>query len=324
MTAVPAGVIGIQNAARWERKPTQIRFVFAGMAFYAPQFPAVVLSVPFTHATLDPSAPPPPPQPFPEGVEAARIYSCPLEPTLRSITLLPGIIRYVVAQYRHLYVDMAGSFEDYLQRFSSKTRWTLRKKLKRFMETAGSHAYREYSQPSEMRDYHSLARAISAKTYQYRLLDAGIPEHDDFAVELERLAAYGAVRGYILFQGGIPASYTLCYAYGDTLTLDKTGFDPQFARLHPGTTLTYLMLQRLFEERRFRVFDFGSGDFKYKEFFSTGSVRCADLMYLRSTPRNLALILAHRGLRILSSALKGLLDMFGMKARVRKLVHRGW
>jgi hypothetical protein len=162
---------------------------------------------------------------------------------------MPQLIRYVVAQYRHLYVDITGSFEQYLQKFSSKTRWTLRKKLKKFMETAGAGAYREYRDPRAMWEHCSLAGAVSGKTYQQKLLDAGIPQQEDFVLELERLAERGAVRGYILLHGGVPASYALCHAYSDTLTYDKTGFDPQFAHLHPGTVLIYLIVQGLFAEQ---------------------------------------------------------------------------
>jgi CelD/BcsL family acetyltransferase involved in cellulose biosynthesis len=204
-----------------------------------------------------------------------------------------------------------------LQKFSSKTRWTLRKKVTRCLEQTQPDTFREYRDPARIREFHALARALSAKTYQQRLLDAGIARDEGFAAELDRLAARGAVRGYLLMYQGSAISYILCYLHRDTLTVDKMGFDPQFAHLHPGTVLTYLVLRRLFDEQEFRVFDFGSGYYEYKEFFATGIVPCADILYLRRTVRNLMIVLAHNGLNRVSEGLKRILDLLGLKARVK-------
>jgi CelD/BcsL family acetyltransferase involved in cellulose biosynthesis len=280
------------------------------------------LDLPFNQATSDPLAPHVPPQPFPEGIEAARIYSCPLEVRAPTISLLSSAIRYIPAQYEHLYVELNGSFQQYLQKSSSKTRWTFRKKLKRFRQYAGEKPFREYRELHEMQEFYMLARAVSEKTYQQRLLDAGIPQDKEFPLELNRRAARGGVHGYILMHANVPVAYALCYVHGDTLTLDKMGFDPQYAELHPGTVLTYLVLERLFTQSSIRILDFGGGYFEYKALFSTHSVRCADIIYLRRGLRNLSLVLVHAALGALSRTLNQVLDMLGLKARIRKWIHR--
>jgi CelD/BcsL family acetyltransferase involved in cellulose biosynthesis len=45
------------------------------------------------------------------------------------------------------------------------------------------------------------------------------------------------------------------------------GHDPAFGQFSPGTVLLFLILERLFAERRFRVFDFGGMAAEYKVFF---------------------------------------------------------
>jgi CelD/BcsL family acetyltransferase involved in cellulose biosynthesis len=310
------------DAQAWERQTLPLRFVFAGCALFAVRWPGLILNAPFTYASVDPSRPPPAPAQFPEGIQALRIRSCPLERASASIALLGTAIRYIPAQYFHCYVQLCGTFEEYLQKFSSKTRWTLRKKLARFLEQTQPDAFQEYREPGSIRQFYALARALSEKTYQQKLLDAGIAHDEGFADELDRKAARGAVRGYLLAHEGSAVSYILCYVHRDTLTVDKMGFDPRFAQLHPGTVLTYLVLRRVFEQQEFRVFDFGSGYYEYKEFFSTGTVRCADIFYLRSTVRNLVVVLAHAGLNRVSEGLKKILDFLGLKARVKKLIHR--
>jgi CelD/BcsL family acetyltransferase involved in cellulose biosynthesis len=305
----------------WIRDTMRLRFVFGGVAIFAAHLPALILDAPFNQVTSDPSQPPAPPEEFPEGIEATRIFSCPLQARPPTIALLPRAIRYIPNRYDHLYVRIEGSFEQYLHKFSSKTRWTFRKKLKRFMDGVGTDAFRHYCDVGQMQEFCTLSRAISEKTYQQRLLDAGIPQTKDFPGELERLAVSGRVRGYILLHGNVPTAYALCYVHRDTLTLDKMGFDPEYAHLHPGTVLTYLMIERLLGEHEFRILDFGSGHFEYKALFSTDSVRCADIIYLRRTLHNLILVLAHRGLDTVSETLKELLDVLGLRARIRKLIH---
>jgi Acetyltransferase (GNAT) domain len=319
----PQDLFAVCNRGPWVEKSTRLRFVFAGSVLYTVNFRAVLLDAPFTHVRGEDCTLPPPPAEFPHGVEVARIHSCPIAPTERAITVLPGVIRYVSAQYRHFYIDLTGSFADYVQKFSSKSRSTLKRKVRRFFESAGtSQALREFSRPEEMGEFHRLALALSRKTYQHRMLDAGIPDEPEFGRTLEALARRDQVRGFILLSGDKPVSYALCVATDTTLTLDKTGFDPDFSHCHPGTVLTYLAIERLFGDR-FRTYDFGSGDFGYKQFYSTGNIWCADILYLERTLRNRVVVYTHHGLNCFSEGLKSFLDRLGLKARIKKLLHHG-
>jgi len=300
----------------------RLQFIFAGKLLFVVHLPALILDAPFNRATSNSSKIPSAPKSFAEGIEATQMHSCPLAIRARPITLRENAIRYIPSQYEHSYVDLSGSFEDYLRKFSSKTRWTLRKKLKRFKESAGDEAFREYSDAQKMQEFYTLSRAVSKKTYQQRLLDAGIPEGEEFPLELNTRGARGEVQSYVLLHCTVPIAYTLCYVYGDTISLHRMGFDPQYAELNPGTVLTYLMIERLYAQARFRIFDFGSGYFEYKAFFSTHSVRCAEIIYLRRTWRNLTLVLAHAALNAVSRTLKRVLDLLGLKARIIKWIHR--
>jgi CelD/BcsL family acetyltransferase involved in cellulose biosynthesis len=93
--------------------------------------------------------------------------------------------------------------------------------------------------------------------------------------------------------GDRPISYLFCSAQAEVLLYRHFGYDPEFGRWSPGTVPQYLALERLFAEGRFRLFDFTAG--AHKQFFSTGSTRCADLYFFRRTPRNLLLLGLHAG-----------------------------
>jgi hypothetical protein len=322
--STPPDLFRVCNKGPWIRRPTHLRFLFAGKNFACVTLDAMLLDAPFTHVKDDHATLPPPPEVFPDGIEAARIHACPIGSGARAISLVDGTVRYVSAQYRHFYIDLAGPFEEYLRKFSSKSRCTLRRKLKKFLLAAGAEQpFLEFSRPEEMARFQHLAAQVSRQTYQHRLLGLSIPDGEQYLRELSDLAAEDRLRGYILMQRGTPVAYNLCVGLGSTLTLDKTGFDPEFAGWHPGTVLQFLTIERLYAEQRFRIYDFGSGDFRYKEFFATGSVRCADILYLRRSLRILAVVAAHHALDFVSDGLKGILDAVGLKDRVKKLLHYG-
>ena len=63
----------------------------------------------------------------PRRDDVAVAHSYPVR-AVAAVAILPGLIRYVPAQYPHHYIDLSGTFGGYLDKFSSKSRWTLRKK----------------------------------------------------------------------------------------------------------------------------------------------------------------------------------------------------
>ena len=85
------------------------------------------------------------------------------------------------------------------------------------------------------------------------------------------------------------------------------GFDPDYAKLSPGTVHLLLCIERLFEEPDYGIFDFGQGPCDYKEFFATDGAPCADVLILRKTPRNVAIVCCHQCLALVTSVIMGLI-----------------
>jgi len=142
--AAAPDLFGVCNKGPWVERQTELRFLVAGVAVYTVNFPAMILQSPFTHVMDGDSALPPPPVEFPRGIEVARIFACPMREKAGEkappILLLPGTIRYVSGQSRHFYIELSGSFADYLAGFSSKSRNTLRRKVRKFCQAAGTTA----------------------------------------------------------------------------------------------------------------------------------------------------------------------------------------
>lgn len=116
----------------------------------------------------------------------------------------PGIgvygdfVRYV--RYRDVlhYVEISGSFDDYLKRFSAKLRQNLTRSVRRFLKRDSLHnRCAIYATAAEMVRFQREVAAISQQTYQTRLLDAGLPADADFLQGMVAAAERGNARGYL-------------------------------------------------------------------------------------------------------------------------------
>ena len=254
------------------------------------------------------------------GVEVLYMPSHPIDGRLSKIELTPRTIRYVPSQYNRYYIDIDGDFSQYLKKFSSKTRTTMRKHLRRYVENCGTSQYfREYALPEEMDEFYRLARNVSRVSFQEKL-GVGLPASDEFRLELLKLARRGLVRGYILFMFDRASAYQFCRVNGDCLTLELCGYDPEVRHLSPGSILTFLILERVFTGRAFRRMDLGTGDLPYKAFYSTGIRQCANIYYLHCTIRNAGIILAHSAVRGVWWCIARSLDLVGVRARLKKRI----
>lgn len=233
-------------------------------------------------------------------------------------------ICYVQRQYRHFYVDMRLTFDEYKAKFSSKTRSTISRKIKKFTEhCGGTMRWHTYSSPTEMAEFHRLARGVSALTYQERLLDAGLPEGSSFVEEMVELAGQDRVRAWVLFDGERPVSYLYCPVQDDVLIYAYLGYDPAYLKLSVGTVLQWLAFEQLFGERRFRYFDFTEGESDHKRLFATHDVLAVNVLFLRRSVKHWLLVRLHSGFSRCVESFGEFLDANDLRVRIRRLIRFG-
>ena len=221
--------------------------------------------------------------------------------------------------YARHYIDMSGSFDDYMAQFSGKTRSTLRRKQRKLAEECGgAYELREYRTPGEVARFLEQALPLSAMTYQARLLDAGLPEAPEAHAELFALAEQDRLRCYLLGKGDEALAYLALPVEGETLVYAWLGYHPEWARLSPGTVLQMEALERLFAEDRYRWFDFTEGEGAHKAMFGTGSIDCASFLLLRKTLANRALMGARGGFDAAIVGAKAIAARTGAEALLRK------
>ncbi len=231
-----------------------------------------------------------------------------------------GLKPFVRQRYRRFHARLDLDFETYLAGFSAKSRSTCRRKLKKLAERSGGTLdLRCYRSEEEIALFHAEARILSARTYQERLLDAGLPDGPEALAEMRALARAGRARGWLLFLDGAPIAYLWAPAEGTTLIYAHLGHDPDFAEYSPGIVLQLEAMRQLMAEKAFRLFDFTEGEGQHKSLFATGGVDCLDLLLLRPTAGNLLAGFALNGFDRGVALAKKAATALGLKRALRRL-----
>lgn len=249
------------------------------------------------------------------------IRSFPISGSLPRLSRTATHIRYIPRQYDRHFIELRGSFQDYLAKHSAKSRKNLARQVRTLANAArGELAVREYRSTTEMRQFHRLAIELSLSTYQQRLFNEGLASYVVSEDELALLAEADGVRGYMLFLSEKPIAYVYAPCFPGTLLYQLIGYDPSYQKYSPGTVLLYLLIQRLFSEQEFEYMDFGEGYSWYKNFFSTGSSRCARVYYLAQTPGNFVAIALHIFWNSLTDSIGWALARLRVRSKLRTLL----
>jgi hypothetical protein len=204
-----------------------------------------------------------------------------------------GMIGYVRQRYPRYYADLTIGFSAYQAALSGNTRSGLKRKTRRLTDLSGGVLdVRRFRTPAELAEFHAIARGISQRTYQERLLGGGLPDDPAFVRSMAEHAAAGQVRAWLLYVAGEPAAYLYCPIARGTVRYDHVGHDPAHNDLSPGGVLMLAALRDLYAESGLARFDFTEGDGQHKRSFATDSVACLDLLLLRPTLANRATIAA--------------------------------
>jgi len=220
-------------------------------------------------------------------------------------------VRYVPYHGTRYFIDLRpGSFNDYLSKFSSKSRNTLKRKLRQFVDRSeGKIDFRIYTSPDDVIEFRRQALKVSALSYQNGL-GFGIPESPQFETHLLEESAKGRMCGFVLFGRNTPVAYVFCRVDQGIVTYSYCGYDPEFAKLSPGTVLLFLIVEWLFRDGKFKMFDLGNDSWDYKAALATGGVKYFKVIWFPKTAANLIMIGIHIAV---------LRAWFGA-ARVRKII----
>ncbi len=228
------------------------------------------------------------------------------------------VYRPVPAQTRHR-IQMPDSFDEYMAKFTSRTRNTLRRKVKKF----GECRLERISELEQLPDFLSAAHEISKNSWQSDLL--GLRIHDDER-ELDcftKLVGLQALRAYLLWHEDTPVSFCIGTQFNGVFDYEEVAYDRRYSKSSPGQVLVLKMIEDLFALNTPRVFDFGGGDAEYKRQFSNSQSESANAWLLRPGVRSTAIRSYFDGRRFLSQSSRSVLKRVGLMDRLRQLTRRG-
>lgn len=257
-----------------------------------------------------------------DDADGFRVMSIPRASLVPILTRYPGYHLGGLKSFRRFYIEMAGkSFDDYLARFSSKTRSTLKRKHRKLLEHAGHRLdVREFRHEKDVDAFISDAVPLSRRTYQSRLLNDGLPEGPRAVSAMKDLARQNQMRAYVLYAAGRPVSYLYLPTTGEIITYAHLGYDPDYAQLSVGTVLQMIALERLFAEKRYRYFDFTEGEGAHKEMFGTHNVAACSFFLLKPAISNALLIGALNAFDSSVAVARGLAERNGALAYFRRIL----
>lgn len=252
------------------------------------------------------------------------LWSIPTQGDPPPITWRRRRIVYIPRRYNRYFVTLKGrSFDDYLNDFSSKSRSTLRRKVRKFQEAAGGTIdFREFGTPDDIDRFYRDAGQISRVSYQHIMFDMGLPDTPAFKQGLEEAARRAAVRGYVLYLKEQPVAYLYCPFERGVLSYQYLGYLQDFRHLSPGTVLQMLAFERLFADDAAEYFDFtqGGAEGSHKDFYSTEGVACADVFILKPTVSNILFVISHYLTDRLSTHAGHLLERLNVKRHVKAAI----
>ncbi|PLW81523.1 GNAT family N-acetyltransferase [Kineobactrum sediminis] len=230
-----------------------------------------------------------------QDVDGYLLHSVTLASEPPDLVFDHGQIQYVLQRYSHYLTDMSIGFEDFQKIKSSKTRSTLRRKIRKFTEANKDQTldWREYRTPIDVDIFLELAQPLAQATYQAKLFEGALPNSPEFKEHSRHLAAAGRLRCYLLFLDQSPVAYLYSPIDHRTAVYAYLGYDAAKAGLSPGTVLQYLVHESLFADADVDWFDFTEGEGSHKALFATEQVSCVNILCLVDTWRNRALIKVH-------------------------------
>lgn len=206
---------------------------------------------------------------------------------------------YVPEEHRRLhFLELPGSFSEYLAKFGAKKRYNLARQVRLLSEHAGGRLeLRRVEDPADVRGFAADAATVVERSWQADLLASGVTRAASDPASLEDLARRGLLRSYLLAAGDVPCAFVVGYQYGDVYHYAEIGYDRSFSRFSPGAALLYMLIADLLEHRPPRRVNFGIGDAGYKREFGNRDTTDASVFLLRPTALNKARVRAHATFR---------------------------
>lgn len=197
-----------------------------------------------------------------------------------------GLDSYVFNGWRDCHtIALPGTFDAYLQKFSSKKRYNLARQVRQLAKEAGEVEVTRIEQPSQVAQMFAAMKGIISQ----RIYD-NLPRQARF----ESVAANGMLLSYVITAGDEPVGVIVATRSGEVWHVHNIYSAPRYMHLSVGTSTVHLALEDLVTNFSFSDADFGYGTPNH-DFRSTHVLkRRGHVMLYRPGSRVGLLLSAHR------------------------------
>ncbi len=217
-------------------------------------------------------------------------------------------------------IQLPSTAAEYWARFSTKTRSTFRRKLKKFGETK----LERITDVADVPRFLEIAHGISLQTWQTRQFGLRVHNNAEELELLTTLAREGLLRSYLWFSNGEPVAFLIGNQDKGCFHYEEVGYATPFAKNSPGQMMLIQVLDDLFVTNRPDWFDFGGGDADYKQLFASHESQSGTVWLWPPTLTNLATVNYVRGCRSVRQTVRRAVVDFGLANRARQWVRYGW
>jgi len=243
------------------------------------------------------------------------------EAKLKKINTLFQKLYYIRSQYINYYIDLQNftSFDDYLSKFSAKTRNTLKRKVRKSVAKGFTHKI--YTSISDVDKFHEYACLVGNRTYQKKCFNASIPSTNNFRRSLMKQAKEHSFLGLILFFQNKPCAYLYCPIIEGEYRYTYLGYLQEYSEYSPGTVLQFRILEHIYSmQLTANRFDFTEGDGAHKKLFATNSQIKANCLIIENSITNQLWLRTQIMIDKLSKLLGRLLYLLKIKKIVKRII----
>lgn len=176
-------------------------------------------------------------------------------------------------------IQLPATTDEYWAKFSSKTRQTFRRKLKKF----GSTRLERLRDVADVPRFLEAAHRISLQTWQTRQFGLRIRNDAAELAQFTKLAELGLLRCYLWYVEEQPVAFTVGNQDHGCFHYEEVGYLSEFAKHSPGQMMLIQMIDDLILHDPATCFDFGGGDADYKELFANHTSQSGTVWLLPPT-----------------------------------------
>jgi hypothetical protein len=215
-----------------------------------------------------------------------------------------------------------GTFQEYLEGFSSKHRKNLVRMWRKFLDaTDGQGRWVRVVNTEEVDSFVDQAIEVSRKTYQWNLLGLGLGEPDNLKEKLSFVAGGGWLRSYLLLCKDVPCAFIVAFQYGARCYLQEMGYDPRWRAYSVGKILHLKLIEDLFTCNRPNVYDLGEYA-THKQEFGTECSSQGQVFLFRPGAYGALVRAGDRACRVISQIVSGTLERCGLKGRLKRSIRK--